>query len=389
MGKTVLQLGAGAMGIASARTASGFEEVGKLIIASLGREEAEKAAGQCQGDVEIATIDVTDHAKLVALMRRADVVMNCVGPFFRFGVPVLTAAIEAGVDYLDICDDPQPTKTMLDLDARAKVAGITAVIGMGASPGINNLLGARVMGCLVSADILVAGWNIEEKTSDSLEFSAAIIHWMEQCSGTILECRDGRLIDGRPLEDLTIDYPGRGRRTIYTVGHPEAVSFHYSWPGVRETHCGMVMPSAWIGMFRQYRDAIDAGRMTLEQAGRDLVAQAAEAGWIEALLTSLSRLVDGARLPLFFVLGQGQDGGRKKTVAASLTATPPDMATMTGVPLALGTIMHLRGQSAGQGVKAPETAFDPDIFFELFAPYCTLPEPCPAEKLVELVESSS
>lgn len=387
MGKTVLLLGAGAMGTVAAQTVSSFDEVETLLVASLKRDEVEKTVRQCRGDVRAETIDVTDHDALVALMGRADVVLNCVGPFFRFGVPILTAAIAAGVDYLDICDDPQPTKTMLDLDAKAREAGVTAIVGMGASPGINNLLGARVVERLDAVDLLVAGWNIEEKTEDTLEFSAAVIHWMEQCSGTILECRNGTLVDGKPLEDLVIDYPGRGQRTIYTVGHPEPVSFHYSWPQVRETHCGMVMPSVWIDGFRKYRDAIDAGKMTLEQAGRDLVAAAGQTGWLDALFATLSRLVDGPRLPLFFVLGQGKKNGRKKTVAASLAATPPGMAAMTGVPLALGALMHLRGQSAGQGVMAPEKAFTPDVFFELFAPYCTLPAACPATELVELVEA--
>lgn len=386
MGKTVLLLGAGAMGSLAAQTVSTFDEVGKLIIASLDRAEVERAALRCRGPVETETIDVTDKERLVALMRRADVVMNCVGPFFRFGVPILEAAIEAGVDYLDICDDPEPTKRMLDLDEKAHAAGTTAIVGMGASPGVNNLLGAMVYERLEETDLLVAGWNIEEKTDDRLEFSAAIIHWMEQCSGVILECRDGRLIEGRPLEDLVIDYPGRGKRTAYTVGHPEPVSFHYSWPETRETHCAMVMPSAWISVFRKYRDAIDTGKMTLEEAGRDLVKSAAESGFIDALLTTLSRLVDGPRLPLFFVLGKGRRGGKPKTVAASLRATPPDMATMTGVPLALGVIMHLRGMTYGAGVMAPEKAFDPSEFFDLFAPYCSLPRPCPASELVELVE---
>lgn len=387
MAKNVLLLGAGGMGALAAQTIAAYEEVGSLTIASLERADAARVALRCGGEAEAAAVDVTDHEALVALMGRADMVLNCVGPFFRFGPPVLRAAIEAGTDYLDICDDPAPTRDMLDMATSAREAGVTAVIGMGASPGLSNLLGACVVSRLDAVDRLVAGWNIEEKTEDTLEFSAAVIHWMAQCSGTILECREEKLIDGAPLADLDIDYPGRGRRTIYTVGHPEPVSFHYSWPHVRETHCGMVMPSAWIGTFRGCRDAIDAGRMTLEEAGRDLVESAARTGWIEALLTALSRLVDGPRLPLFFVFGEGRRDGVKRTVAASLAATPPGMAAMTGVPLALGGIMHLRGQTPGPGVMAPEKAFDPKAFFDLFAPYCTLPGPCPAAKLVELVEA--
>jgi hypothetical protein len=63
------------------------------------------------------------------------------------------------------------------------------------------------------------------------------------------------------------------------------------------------------------------------------------------------------------------------------------MASMTGVPLALGALLHLRGRTAGTGAMAPERAFDPDAFFGLFAPYCTLPRPWPARELVELVEA--
>ncbi|MDY0042959.1 MAG: hypothetical protein RBS57_21820, partial [Desulforhabdus sp.] len=183
-----------------------------------------------------------------------------------------------------------------------------------------------------------------------------------------------------------IEYPGRGRRTIYTVGHPEPVSFHYSWPDVRETHCGMVMPSAWIDTFRKYRDAIDTDTMSLEEAGRDLVKTSSESGFIDTLLTALSRLLDGPRLPMFFVLGKGSRDGKPLTVAASLRSTPADMATMTGVPLALGAIMHLRGMTAGEGVMDPEKAFKTGEFFELFAPYCTLPRPRQAAELVDLVE---
>jgi saccharopine dehydrogenase-like NADP-dependent oxidoreductase len=387
MGKTVLLLGAGAMGSLAARIVSGFGEVGSLILTSLDLGEAEQAAQGCQGKATAEAVNVTDKDKLVSLMRRADVVLNCVGPFFRFGVPVLEAAIEAGTNYLDICDDPEPTKDMLDLGDRAKAAGVTAVIGMGASPGINNLLGALVVERLDEVDRLVAGWNIEEATDDSLDFSAAIIHWMQQCSGTILQCQDGRLTGGKPLEDLCIDYPGLGSRTIYTVGHPEPVSFHYTWPHIRQTRCGMVMPSAWIGLFRKYRDAIDSGKMTLEEAGKSFVDEASHSGLIDLLKLAWSRLTDGTRLPRFFVLGDGRKAGRPATVAASLTATPPNMAEMTGIPLALGTLLHLRGQTKGPGVLPPEAAFTPAPFFELLAPYCTLPCPVSAEELVAVEQS--
>ena len=47
---------------------------------------------------------------------------------------ILKAAIEAHVNIVDIDDDFDATKDSLDLDKSAQKAGITAIIGMGASP---------------------------------------------------------------------------------------------------------------------------------------------------------------------------------------------------------------------------------------------------------------
>jgi len=46
--------------------------------------------------------------------------------------------------------------------------------------------------------------------------------------------------------------------------------------------------------------------------------------------------------------------------------------------------MLLQGLVDHKGVIAPEKAIDPDRFFNMLAPYCTAPAPCPADKLVQL-----
>ena len=42
--------------------------------------------------------------------------------------------------YVDVCDDVDVTHEISDMDEAAKRAGMTAVIGMGSSPGATNLL---------------------------------------------------------------------------------------------------------------------------------------------------------------------------------------------------------------------------------------------------------
>ena len=89
--------------------------------------------------VRAVGLDVNDASAMRRAMQNVDIVINTSGPFYRFGVPILQAAIDEGCNYLDICDDWEPTIEMLKLDQAAKTAGVTAIIGLGASPGISNI----------------------------------------------------------------------------------------------------------------------------------------------------------------------------------------------------------------------------------------------------------
>ncbi|MDD2901432.1 MAG: saccharopine dehydrogenase NADP-binding domain-containing protein [Syntrophales bacterium] len=384
----ILLLGAGAMGNIAAQTVASFPEAGSLLIADYNLTAAQTVASACGAKAQAAQIDVTNRAALLGLMGQADLVMNCVGPFFRFGVPVLEAAIEAGIDYLDICDDPEPTKAMHELHDQAQKANMTAIIGLGASPGITSMLAARAREELEETEELIAAWNIEEDAGgdDKVAYSAAVVHWMQQCSGTILECDRGQLVENKPLVEIAFDYPGLGKRTVYTVGHPEPVSFHFSYPDLQRSFCVMVMPGLWIDEFRELAAEIDRGGLTLEEAGEKLVADAGVSSLVDKIMEYITRLFEGPRLPLFFAQAKGKKGGRPARVTTSIRAIPPGMAKATGIPLALGTRLFLQGKVAAKGVIAPEIAFRTEEFFDLLASYCTFPEPREASELVEVAK---
>ncbi len=386
MSGRVLLLGTGSVGAMTARVLSRFDAVSGLIVAGPDENEAIRVALAARPGAAAEAVDVADEIGLAALLGRADLVLNCADQASGFGPAVLGAAIEAGTNYIDLCDAPGPTRDMLDLDAAARRAGVSAVVGMGASPGLTNLLAACAVSRLDRVDRLVVGRNLEED-GEALACRAAAARLLGQCSGALPEGRDGESAQDPPLADVLIDYPGRGRRTLYAVGHAETASFPLAWPEARQVRCGLVMPAAWSVHFRRLRDAVDAGAMTVEEAAGELVERATGAGWLEALVAALAHLTDGPRLPLFFALAEGERDGEKRAAAASLAALPPDAASMAGVPLALGALLLLRGQVPGPGVMAPERAFTPEAFFRLFAPYCTLPGPCPAERLVALAEA--
>jgi short subunit dehydrogenase-like uncharacterized protein len=77
-------------------------------------------------DVVIA--DVTDRRSLRAMADLARVVLTTAGPYVRYGVPVVQAAVEAGSDYVDITGEPEFVHACLEQwDGPARDRGVRIV----------------------------------------------------------------------------------------------------------------------------------------------------------------------------------------------------------------------------------------------------------------------
>ena len=90
-------------------------------------------------------LDVLDSEALRRVLAKHDAVLNLTGPFFKFAYPILEAALKENCHYLDICDDWEPTEKMFTLNELAQEKNKTAIIGLGASPGITNFLALKAM----------------------------------------------------------------------------------------------------------------------------------------------------------------------------------------------------------------------------------------------------
>ncbi|MFI7122354.1 saccharopine dehydrogenase family protein [Amycolatopsis sp. NPDC049868] len=372
----VLALGGGGeMGAAAAAVLAANDSVTEVVIADRDLSRATAVAGPLGAKVSARRVDATDHAGLVTAMKRHDLVVNTVGPFFRFGVPILTAALEAGRDYVDICDDPEPTSRMLELDERAKSAGTCALIGTGASPGIASMLAVRAARELDTVETLLTGWNIAAAQPETPHRgagpSAAVVHMMEQISGTIPVLRDGRPVHRPALEKLSWHHPGLGVLHGRTVGHPEAVTLHRAFPTLRSSTNVCVGDKTALGMLAGLRRLIDARVLSPERAAR-LVERA------EKLLTSeTSDIFKRGTPPPPFAVATGVREGRPGVAATILANTPGfTMAAVTGVPLAVSAL--LIPSARRPGVHTQETLIDPDDFFAALAPHC-IGNPSPAQ----------
>ena len=86
-----------------------------------------------------APVDARDSAALIRELKRWDCVIN--STWYDLNVPIMEAAIEAGIHYCDLGGLYHQTLRQLKLDARAKDAGVTCVLGIGSTPGTMNVMG--------------------------------------------------------------------------------------------------------------------------------------------------------------------------------------------------------------------------------------------------------
>jgi len=371
----IVALGAGGMGRYAARTAVTFDFVDELVVADRDVTAATRLAETLGPKARAAAVDVTDEAALLRLFSGAVVVLNTVGPFFRLGPPVLRSAITAGCHYLDINDDWESTEAMLAMDEEARARGVTAVIGMGASPGISNLLATTALRELDVAEELYSGFDLDAAMPETRgpQPCAATIHGVHQLTGTIRVFDNGRFVDEPPLRRVDLDYPGLGPRTGWTMGHPEAITFPRYFSSLRRSLILMATSRSNLVAIRVLGALVNRRLVSLERAAAwverlEGVGKPAKApaDYVRELLGA-----GAAKLPPLFAIAVGRKDTRPAAVAATVLSAPATgMGGATGVPLAVGLAVVRPDREQKRGVFAPEAIVDPEDFFDRLAPLC-------------------
>lgn len=397
--KIVALGGCGGMGRYVVRTALEYDFVSEIVIADLDEKRGRAFADKCGPKTSFQQIDVNNQSALKSLFSNADVVLTTVGPYYRFGVPILETAIEAGCHYIDINDDWEPTLEMQDLNEKAANAGITAIIGMGASPGQSNMLAAKALSLLDSAEELITGWGVgddsptgEQNTDEGGpgeggSYGAAIEHWVHQFTGKIRVFQEGRYADVKPLQEVSIDYPGIGTGIAYTVGHPEPLTLPRFRTDIKQSCNVMVISPGLERMLRAIAKAVDGGQLTIAEAVQLIMSPEEDQG--SQPQDDERNKEKPPRLPGLFAYAKGLKDGKEKSVGVTVTASVGGgMGGATGIPMAIGLKLLHSGKITHHGVFAPEQVIDPDDFFDEFGPLCTVPSAKANAEEMLLVTSS-
>lgn len=108
----------------------------------------------------VASVD--DPASLDRALAGTVAVINCAGPFSDTAVPVVEAALRAGVHYLDTVAEQQPALALFErYDEAAKATGIAIVPAMAFYGGLADLLATHAMGDWDTADEILISVGLD------------------------------------------------------------------------------------------------------------------------------------------------------------------------------------------------------------------------------------
>ena len=382
--------GSGDMGRMGVAILLESQKVSSITVADINLERVEHFIEMVGSNKLIsAEIDVTQHDKLVQLISDHDIVVNTVGPYYEFANPIMEATIEAKKDYIDINDDAKPTLNMLEKSQKAKEAGITAVIGLGASPGLTNLMAVLACSELDEVDDLITAWgwglakegkkpqyyiiprNYYAKYKDSpLIANAATMHLFYETLETIPTFKGGKMVEIKPLTEAEpLQFPGFNDAYVCHLGHPEPVTLS------RVIKAKSVSNVMYIGrlateMVRKFSQQIANKELTISEASIAFFKEAKKLRNEPEVLKEYANLPPG----LCVVVTGTKNGTQKKVAIAGSHAPFGAMAGVTGVPLAIGARMIMEGKITEKGVFTPEevikTKEDLMEFFDRFAKYC-------------------
>ncbi|MGI9303921.1 MAG: saccharopine dehydrogenase family protein [Gammaproteobacteria bacterium] len=401
--KILILGGGGEVGRHIVVAAAKSDSFSQITVGERDTERAYSVADDNNDKVRALPLDIVDDPALEAALADCDAVVSCVGPYYKFGTRVLSAAIRAGRHYIDVCDDWEPTLDMLALDQQARAAGVSALTGMGASPGVSNLLAAAARAALDRVAVLHTIWGVgdldgAQAKEEDPSSHAALEHWLLQATGTIRVYQNGATTDVKPLQEHQVMFPGIGVVRCHSLGHPEPVTLPLTFPAIRESLNLMNMPEPIVEALRQTAHELETAELDMVQAVARLEKRlgegeslAAAFGGLRFLYAVVSDSIKGVKYaPEICALAVGEKDGRTARAGAWLDGyIPGGTSGSTGLPVAAALEMLANGEIDRRGVFAPEGGVNFERFFHRLEGYAVRPQASAGTPFLRVVVEES
>jgi lysine 6-dehydrogenase len=374
--------GAGAMGRITVRdlveTCAPADEV---LVADYDLSRAEALAASLAGEgrprVRAARVDVTDRAGAAAALSGAFAVVNAVQ--YQLNLEVMEAALAVGAHYLDLGGLFHVTRKQLELDGRFRAAGLTALLGMGAAPGITNLLARHAAEQLDQVREIHLRVGSADRTryrsEPALPVAYSLKTILEEFSMPPAVFTKGEFAFVEPMSGARphrFPPPVGLRRPMYTI-HSEVATLPLSYRdrGVREVSFQIAFDPAFVDRVRFLRDLGMAAHEPIDVAG----VKVAPVDVVNKVAMSQPPARQVGRLDQYEVLRavvKGTSAGKKVTWVVDchtrgMPAWGIGLDIDTGSPPAVAAQMLAAGEITARGAVAPEAAVPCQPFFRRLA----------------------
>jgi short subunit dehydrogenase-like uncharacterized protein len=288
------------------------------------------ALGYAERGIETRDASIDDPGSLDRALAGVAAVVNCAGPFLDTAEAVATAAVRAGVHYLDITAEQASARSTLEnFDEAAHHAGIIVMPAMGFFGGFADLLVTAAMGDWRFADAIGIGIAL-----DRWHPTAGTRNTGKRNTARRMVIIDGRLAPApQPATEIAWNFPKPfGRQTVLEVPLSEIVLIaQHMQTSVLHTYIGQ-------RALQDIQDPATPAPIAIDEAGRS-----AQTFAVDAVV-------------------------RKGAQTRRITAQGRDIYAFSA-PLVCEAVQRiLDGKVLSRGAQAPGAIFDSRDFLDALAP---------------------
>ncbi|MCE5210949.1 MAG: saccharopine dehydrogenase NADP-binding domain-containing protein [Deltaproteobacteria bacterium] len=364
MSKVIVLGGCGAVGSVAVKTLAAQDIISEVVIGDWNIEKAQKLAKELGPKVSSVKVNAEDEESIKAAVSGCDIVLNCVGPFYKTVKKILSTVIDLGINYVDVCDDVDVTIDILNMDEQARKAGISAVIGMGNSPGISNLMGKFAAENLLdetdSIDIFHAHGG------EAIEGEGVIGHRFHCMTIDVPMFLEGKLTyvkyfepDGIALRQ-TFEFPVLGEVPLYPYPHPEQITMPRYIKTRQVTNKGSVIPNEYYNLTRDLCGLGLASKEPLNVKGVAVTPyDFAMAYIIKEREKILKKINFGKQRGCLSIVVKGKKDGKTREYRFHFASRSEALGEGTGIPAAMGVLLMQMGKITAKGALPPEACINP------------------------------
>lgn len=348
--------------------------------------------------------DVSDHDALISIIKGADVVLNCVQ--YNWNIDIMRACLIVGAHYIDLGGLFHVTKKQFDLHEEFKDAGLTAVLGMGSTPGTMNVMAGYAASRLdtVREAHAICACGDFTRTEAIIGIPYSLLTVMEEHTMDPWILKDGKLQPvpaGSGKEMIPFSEPIGLAEAFYCI-HSEPAQFARSFKekGIQEASFKLSLPKEFEERIRFLADLGFSSEEPLEVGGQQVNPLRTMVGVVNRYLSRYDDSNDGELNDsdvLRAVVRGTKDGVEKEVIVESVIRTSEKWGFMagaldTGVPPSIVAQMICNGQITERGALAGEQCVPPIPYFKELAKrempvYCVEKTPLSSDDFNQLNEA--